>query len=175
MGDGLLAEFGSAVNAVECAVALQQGMAAANLGNLPEDRRIVLRIGISLGDVVVEGTDLYGDGVNIAARLEQLAEPGGILVSGVYLRFRPQQGRNRLRGRRPSEFEEHRHAGSCLAGVLDSLHTTGALRPRPSSGKAVDRSAALHQHVRRSGTIILLRRHHRGHHHRVVALPIVAW
>jgi adenylate cyclase len=80
-GDGVLIEFASAVNAVQCAVNLQQGMAAANSGQL-EDRHIVLRIGVNLGDVVVEGSDLYGDGVNIAARLERMAEPNGILVSG---------------------------------------------------------------------------------------------
>jgi adenylate cyclase len=80
-GDGVLVEFASAVNAVQCAVDLQQGMAAANSG-IPEDRNIVLRIGVNLGDVMVEGSDLYGDGVNIAARLEAMAEPGAILVSG---------------------------------------------------------------------------------------------
>ncbi len=81
MGDGVLIEFASAVNAVQCAIDLQQEMAAAN-AELPEDRRIVLRIAVNLGDVIVEGGDLYGDGVNIAARLEGVAEPGGILVSG---------------------------------------------------------------------------------------------
>jgi adenylate cyclase len=80
-GDGVLVEFTSAVNAVQCAVELQQGMASANAG-LPQDRCIVLRIGVNLGDVMVEGSDLYGDGVNIAARLEGIAEPGGVLVSG---------------------------------------------------------------------------------------------
>ena len=80
-GDGTLVEFASAVNAVECAVGLQRGMAIAN-HELPDDQRIVLRIGINLGDIMVEGADLYGDGVNVAARLEGLAEPGGILVSG---------------------------------------------------------------------------------------------
>ncbi|MFO1060506.1 MAG: adenylate/guanylate cyclase domain-containing protein [Dongiaceae bacterium] len=80
MGDGVLAEFASVVDAVECAARLQQAMDQANRDE-PEDRRIVLRIGINLGDIVVEGDDLYGDGVNIAARLEALAEPGGILVS----------------------------------------------------------------------------------------------
>src|SRR5262245_39018758 len=80
-GDGVLVEFGSAVNAVQCAIDLQLGMVAANAA-LPDDRHIVLRIGVNLGDVMVEGSDLYGDGVNIAARLEALAEPGGILVSG---------------------------------------------------------------------------------------------
>ena len=80
-GDGVLVEFASAVNAMQCAVDLQQGMAAAN-AEQPEDRHIVLRIGVNLGDVMAEGGDLYGDGVNIAARLEGIAEPGGILVSG---------------------------------------------------------------------------------------------
>src|SRR5262245_11054583 len=79
-GDGVLVEFASAVNAVQCAVDLQHGMATAN-GDQPDDRRIVLRIGINLGDVMVEGNDLYGDGINIAARLEALAEPGGICIS----------------------------------------------------------------------------------------------
>src|SRR5512145_1234700 len=80
IGDGVLAEFASAVNAVLCAVDLQRDMSAAN-GDVAADRRIALRIGINLGDVIVEGNDLYGDGVNVAARLETLAEPGGILVS----------------------------------------------------------------------------------------------
>jgi TolB-like protein len=80
MGDGVLIEFGSAVDAVECAIVLQEAMEAANV-DLPKDGRIVLRVGINLGDVIVEGTDLYGDGVNIAARIEGLAEPGGVFVS----------------------------------------------------------------------------------------------
>jgi hypothetical protein len=77
----VLVEFGSAVNAVQCAVELQHRMAAAN-ADLPETRRIVLRVGVNLGDVLVEGSDLYGDGVNIPARLEGIAEPGGVLISG---------------------------------------------------------------------------------------------
>jgi len=80
MGDGVLAEFASVVDAVNCAVELQRGTAARNDG-VPQDRRIVFRIGINLGDVIVEGNDIYGDGVNVAARLEGLAEPGGICLS----------------------------------------------------------------------------------------------
>ena len=80
MGDGLLAEFGSVVDAVECAVALQHAMAERNDG-VCEDRRMDLRIGVNLGDVIIEGEDRHGEGVNIAARLQQLAEPGGICVS----------------------------------------------------------------------------------------------
>ena len=81
MGDGVLVEFGSAVNAVDCAVELQTAMDLAN-ADVAGDRRIVLRAGINLGDVMVEGSDLYGDGVNIAARLESLSEPGGLCISG---------------------------------------------------------------------------------------------
>jgi TolB-like protein len=79
-GDGVLVEFASAVDAVECAVHLQEEMNAAN-ADLSEDRRIVLRVGVNLGDVMVEGSDIYGDGVNIAARLEGRADPGCVLVS----------------------------------------------------------------------------------------------
>jgi class 3 adenylate cyclase len=75
-GDGLLVEFASVVDAVRCAVEVQQGMAARNSG-VEADNRIELRIGINLGDIIVEGDDLYGDGVNIAARIEALADAGG--------------------------------------------------------------------------------------------------
>ena len=80
-GDGLLAEFASVVDAVKCAVAFQEGMAERNT-DTPEDRRIEFRIGVNLGDVIVQDDDVYGDGVNIAARLEGLAEPGSVVVSG---------------------------------------------------------------------------------------------
>jgi len=85
MGDGLLAEFGSVVDAVECAVELQREMAARNAG-VPEDQRIECRIGVNLGDVIIEDGDCYGEGVNIAARLETLAEPGGLCVAEVVVK-----------------------------------------------------------------------------------------
>jgi adenylate cyclase len=81
MGDGLLAEFPSVVEAVDCAIEIQQAL-TGHEAEVPEDRRIALRIGINLGDIIVDGADIYGDGVNIAARLEGLAKPGGICVSG---------------------------------------------------------------------------------------------
>jgi len=81
-GDGLLVEFASVVDAVRCAVEVQCEMAAQNAG-VPEDRRIQFRIGINLGDIIKDGRDIYGDGVNVAARLEALAEPGGICVNRV--------------------------------------------------------------------------------------------
>src|SRR6201987_4536178 len=80
-GDGFLAEFASVVDAVRCAVEIQRGMAARNTETPPE-RRIEFRAGINLGDVIVEEHDIFGDGVNVAARLEGLAEPGGICISG---------------------------------------------------------------------------------------------
>ncbi|HSF94824.1 MAG TPA: adenylate/guanylate cyclase domain-containing protein [Thermohalobaculum sp.] len=81
MGDGALVEFPSVVDAVECAIAIQNGMAERNAG-VPDELRIVFRIGINVGDIIVERDDIYGDGVNVAARLEGLAEPGGFCVSG---------------------------------------------------------------------------------------------
>src|SRR5215472_8483454 len=81
-GDGLLAEFASVVDAVRCATEIQRGMVDRE-PEVPEERRIRFRIGINLGDVIAEGDDIFGDGVNIAARLEALAEPGGICVSRV--------------------------------------------------------------------------------------------
>src|SRR6266481_3141553 len=79
-GDGVLLEFPSVVDAVECAVAVQAVMAQRNEG-IPQERRMLFRIGINLGDILIEGDDILGDGVNVAARLEGIAEPGGICVS----------------------------------------------------------------------------------------------
>jgi hypothetical protein len=78
-GDGVLLEFPSVVDAVECAVAWQAVMAERNQG-VREDRRMLFRIGINLGDILIEGDDILGDGVNVAARLEGIAEPGGICI-----------------------------------------------------------------------------------------------
>ena len=86
MGDGTLAEFASVVDAVECAIEIQREMAGRNV-EVPQDRRIELRIGINLGDVIVDGDDIYGDGVNVAARLEALAEPGGVCISNAVYRI----------------------------------------------------------------------------------------
>jgi len=96
-GDGVLVEFASVVDAVRCAVEVQQAMPERNV-NAGADNRIELRIGINLGDVIVEGDDLYGDGVNIAARLEALAEPGGICISRMV--------REQVRDKLPYSFED---------------------------------------------------------------------
>ena len=80
MGDGALVEFGSVVDAVVCAIAIQRGMAERNTG-VAEERRIEFRIGVNIGDVIIEGDDIYGDGVNVASRIEALADPGGVCIS----------------------------------------------------------------------------------------------
>ena len=82
MGDGALVEFPSAVDAVQCAAAIQDGIGTRN-AEVPADKRVEFRIGVNLGDVIVEGDDIYGDGVNIAARLQELCTPGGVAVSAV--------------------------------------------------------------------------------------------
>ena len=81
-GDGLLVEFPSVVDAVRCAVELQREMVTRNVA-IPAEKRVEFRIGINLGDIIIDEHDIYGDGVNVAARLEALAEPGGICVSRV--------------------------------------------------------------------------------------------
>src|SRR6476646_2770029 len=81
-GDGILVEFVSVVDAVRCAVDIQRGMAERNT-DVPADKRIQFRIGINVGDIIIDGGDIFGDGVNVAARLETLADPGGIMVSSV--------------------------------------------------------------------------------------------
>ena len=96
-GDGLLVEFASVVDAVRCAVELQQAMAERN-AHVPEARRIEFRMGINLGDIIGDGRDIYGDGVNIAARLEALAEPGKVCVSGTV--------RDHIGDRLPYAFED---------------------------------------------------------------------
>ena len=97
MGDGLLAEFPSAVEAVLCAVQIQHMMVERN-ASVSEDRRLTFRIGINIGDIVVEGDDIYGDGVNVAARLESLSEPGGICVR--------RNVRNQVRDKLGIEFQD---------------------------------------------------------------------
>ena len=96
-GDGVLLEFPSVVDALECAVAVQATMAERNIG-VPEHRRMLYRIGINLGDILIEGDDILGDGVNVAARLEGIAEPGGICISS--------SAYEQVRGKVPVEFTD---------------------------------------------------------------------
>jgi len=96
-GDGLLVEFASAVEAVRCAVEMQRGMVDCNAG-VPIGERVEFRVGINPGDVIVEGDDIYGDGVNVAARLEGLAEPGGVFISNIVY--------EEVRDRVPFDFDD---------------------------------------------------------------------
>lgn len=125
MGDGVLVEFPSAVSALQCAVAIQSGMENRNAGTA-QQQRIDFRIGINIGDVIVEGDDIYGDGVNIAARIESLSEPGGILLS--------QSAHDQVKGKVNGQF---RDLGlKTLKNVADPIRvfgfqTGGVARKRP--------------------------------------------
>src|SRR5271167_4498803 len=171
-GDGLLVEFASVVDAVRCAVEVQQAMPERNT-SVAADNRIELRIGINLGDVIVEGDDLYGDGVNIAARIEALADAGGVFVSNtvhdhvrdrlpfVFEDLGEQQVKNIAR---PVRVYRVRDAAESPIGA----GVTGAAASR----QAVDRGAALRQYERRSGAGVFRRRHGRGDHHRALPHPL---
>jgi adenylate cyclase len=156
-GDGLLAEFPSVVDAVRCAVEVQHAMLDRN-AEIPDDKRIAFRVGINLGDVIIEGSDIYGDGVNIAARLEPLAEPGGICVSRVV--------RDQIRDKLPYPFEDMGeqsvkniarpvHTYAMTAAGVASLPpvvtpkrqrpTRQRPRPQPDIPRLSYRRAALHQ------------------------------
>src|SRR5436190_12802133 len=116
-GDGMLAEFPSVVEAVLCAVEVQGGMSRRNLG-VAADERISFRIGINLGDVIAEPEDIYGDGVNIAARLEAIAEPDGICISDSVF--------EQIRDKLPYPFEDLGHLS--VKNIARPLHAF-ALRP----------------------------------------------
>lgn len=169
-GDALLAEFASVVNAVDCAVRVQRDLFERNAA-LPDDRRMAFRIGINLGDVMVEGGDLFGEGVNIAARLQGLAEPGGILISGPVF----EQVKNKLSlgfdylGPQPvkniaesvqayrvllGEAESQSETMRAAAAALPASHASAAGMP-PVAGRA---TAAPKRTGRRSGRERLKRR-----------------
>src|SRR5687767_3919432 len=122
-GDGILAEFPSVIGATECAVEIQTVMAERN-EDVPEGRRMLFRIGLNLGDVIHDETRIYGDGINIAARLEALAEPGGVLVSSTVY--------DQVRGKLPVAFQD---VGERQVKNIDQpvrmyrLHVTGASSP----------------------------------------------
>ena len=125
-GDGLLIEFASVVDAVRCAVEVQREMAERN-ADVPSDRRIELRMGINLGDIIKDGRDIYGDGVNVAARLEALAEPGGICVSRVV--------RDQVRDKLAFSFEDmgEQH----VKNIARPVHVYRVLIDKPASAKAL--------------------------------------
>ena len=177
-GDGVLVEFRSVVDAVRCAIELQNSMVERNAG-LPPERRIEFRIGMHLGDVVEESDgDLMGDGVNIAARLEGIARPGAICLSEDAYR----QVRARLDlavsdlGADPAQEHRSSRSGSIRCrSASPAQQSRGAgpaaaaeAAPPPRSPQAFDRRAGVQQHERRRRAGVFLRRHQRGHHHRPV-------
>src|SRR5947209_6218834 len=133
-GDGMLVEFPSVVNAVACAAELQRGIRKQNAG-APQDQRIEFRMGVNVGDVIVQGEDIFGDGVNVAARLEGIAKPGGIAISGS---VREQIG-NRLDlvfddlgEQKLKNIVRPVHVYSVSQEELTIAHTTSKRDPRPS-------------------------------------------
>ena len=160
-GDGVLIEFRSVVDAVRCAIEVQNGMVERNAG-LPPERRIEFRVGIHLGDVVEESDgDLMGDGVNIAARLEGIADPGGICLSEDAYR----QVRDRLEGRvrrsRRERTQEHRSASASLCDQdwlgWPSVQPHGFHTRQGGSTTPLHRGPALRQHRRRPRAGVLRR------------------
>ncbi len=138
---------------------------------MPPDQRIEFRIGINLGDIIIDDDDIFGDGVNVAARLEGIAEPGGICVSATRPRSGPRQARFRVRRLGEQRAEEHRAAGAGLSRFLRDRKSATTVSPEPkpaacAAGQALHRCAAVPEHERRSRAGILRRRHGRGHHHR---------
>jgi adenylate cyclase len=127
-GDGILVEFASAVDAVECALAMQRALADRNVG-LPESERMEFRVGINVGDVIVDGDDLYGDGVNVAARLEAIAEPGGLCISGAVFDY--------VKHKLDLECEDL--GGQTLKNIAEPVHV---YRVRLSAGKSARDTAA---------------------------------
>jgi adenylate cyclase len=136
MGDGVLIEFASVVDALTCAVAIQRGMGERN-AEVPEGRRIAFRIGINLGDIIVDGDDIYGNGVNVAARLETLAEPGGICLSGRVLdqvEKNVDVGFASLGPQTVKNIEKPVNAYKVLLDPADAGKITEVAEPRPRHG-----------------------------------------
>ena len=160
-GDGFLVAFASAVQALRCAIAIQE-----RLRSEPDGLR--LRIGVHQGEVVAEGDDLLGDGVIIAARLEPLAEPGGICISA--------RVREDAAGKMALEVDDlgTPELKNIAAKIqVFRVRLGAAERPGPAAARqAVDRGAAVPEHERRSRAGVFRRRHGRGHHHRAVAHPL---
>ena len=146
-GDGMLVEFPSVVDAVRCAVDLQRAMAARNTG-VADDKRIEYRVGGNVGDIIIDGGDIFGDGVNVAARLENMATPGGICVS--------ERVQEDVRGRLDIGFDDQ--GEQQLKNIERPVRVfrvqlegraAGGARRFADPGQAVDRRAAFRQPLRR--------------------------
>jgi class 3 adenylate cyclase len=164
-GDGLLIEFQSVIDAVRCAVEVQEGMAERN-AEIPQDKRIGFRVGINLGDVIAEDDDIFGDGVNIAARLEALSEPGRICAAVSCTIRCATSSTSPLRTWVSSKSRTS--PGQCISGV-SGLAQRRWLPRLYHSRQAVYRGLAVSEPKRRPGAGILRRRDGRGNHHCAVS------
>src|ERR1700755_1346492 len=129
----MLVEFASAVNAVRCAVEVQRGMATSNV-DIPETKRIEFRIGIHVGDIIIDDNDIFGDGVNIAARLEGIADPGGICISD--------DAHRQIRGKTEIAYDDMGHQS--LKNITEPMRAWRARRARgvpPPEVPVVERPA----------------------------------
>ena len=175
-GDGMLVEFQSVTEALRCAVDFQGRMARRNR-DMPASRSLLYRIGINLGDVIVEGDDIFGDGVNVAAQLKSAAEPGGICISAAvrdqvgdrlevgYEDLGEQQVKNISRPIRMFKV--------LLSGQSPAARSTASAVQRPPGGRpqTLHSGSAVRQYQRRFAAGVFRRRADRGHHHRTFAVP----
>ncbi len=170
-GDGMLVEFASAVDAARCAVEIQRGMAAQN-ADAPQELRIEFRIGIHVGDIIIDDNDIFGDGVNIAARLESIAEPGGVCISD--------DAQRQIRGKVDIAFDgkglqklkniaEPMRAWRCRIGAKHASRDGSAPR---ATRQTLHRRVAVPEHEWRLRAGVFCRRHGGGYHHRTVAVQI---
>ncbi len=166
-GDGLLAEFASAVDAVRSAIEIQSGMAVRAAG-VADHERIAFRIGINVGDIVEQDGDIFGDGVNIAARLEGIAEPGGICVSARVQEDVERQDRPRFRRSWRAVAEEYRASHPRLSAAARPARRRGPGQEPRVAGQAFDRRPPFPESERAAGSGLFRRRHLRGHHNRPV-------
>ena len=161
-GDGILVEFPSVVNAVACAAEVQRGVLKRN-AEVPAPQRLEFRMGVNLGDVIVEGDDIYGDGVNLAVRLESIASPGGITIS--------HSVRDHVGNRLDLVFEDM--GEQRLKNIERPIRAYKVLmdkavvklRKSHSRGTPIHRRVALYEHEWRSGAGVFQRWNLRGHYH----------
>jgi adenylate cyclase len=146
-GDGVLIEFASAVDAARCAVEIQRGMSERN-APVPPEKRIELRIGIHVGDIIIEDSDIFGDGVNVAARLESIAQPGGICISDDAYRQVRGKARRELSGLGRAGTEKHREAraGIPVAPRCAGFKRQGIRNRAHAARQAVDRRPRVSEH-----------------------------
>ena len=166
-GDGMLVEFASVVDALRCAVEIQRNMAERN-AQIAEAKQIKFRVGINFGDIIIDGDDIFGDGVNVAARLEGLAAPGEICVSARVQEDAQGKLDISFKDTGEQQLKEYCTSGagvSCPAERCSSGSTPGLAPP----GEALNRGAPVPEHERRRRAGVFCRWNGRGDHHGTLA------